>query len=201
MVGHNNNTAEEPEAAEFISALAAGNNSQLMVIAASSSSSATTSTVLALVAAAHQTGGRVVCIHGSEEETEIAKRTLGPFWQSRSEVLGFVTGEAHEILGSAQYEGADFVVIDCNLEGHDEEVLAAARKRNGAVVVGYNADFSRVGSWWRTNGWRTQLLPIGDRGGLLVTRVAPPVAARKSGSRWVVKVDQCTGEEHVFRVR
>ncbi|CAN1180540.1 hypothetical protein LINPERHAP2_LOCUS34822 [Linum perenne] len=205
MVGHK---AEEPEAAEFISALAAGNNSQLMVIAASAtSSSATSPTILALVAAAHQTGGRVICIHASEEETELCKRTVGPEL-GRSGVLGFVTGSAHELLsGSAQYGGADFVLIDCDLVGH-EEVLGVVRKRNGVVVVGYNADFGRVGSWWGSSGWRTQLLPIGD-GGLLVTRVAPP--ARKAavvggrscggGSRWVVKVDQCTGEEHVFRVR
>ncbi|KAL0299411.1 UNVERIFIED_CONTAM: hypothetical protein Sradi_6600900 [Sesamum radiatum] len=55
-------------------------------------------------------------------------------------------------------------------------------------------------------GFDAHLLPIGD--GLLVSRVAVKAengrcggGAGKIRSRWVVKVDKYTGEEHVFRVR
>ncbi|CAI0547212.1 unnamed protein product [Linum tenue] len=186
--------SKEPESAEFISALAAGNNSQLIVVASAAPTAATSSMLSALVTAAHQTGGRVVCIHQAQHETELARRALGP----RSRQVGFVTGEAHELLLSAH---ADFVLIDCHLDNH-EGILGAVQQQagsnqNGAVVVGYNALGS--GSWGSAGGgrWRTQLLPIGE--GLLVARMAPP--ARNKKSRWVVKVDKCTGEEHVFRIR
>ncbi|CAN1159014.1 hypothetical protein LINPERPRIM_LOCUS12174 [Linum perenne] len=194
--------AKEPEAAEFISALAAGNNSQLMVIASATSpstSSATSSTLVALVAAAYQTGGRVICIHPSHQES--AHLSIGLELGCHVE---FVTGPAHELL-SAQYADADFVVVDCHLDDHVLEAVQnrATRNRNGVVLVGYNV--GSKGYTWCSSGWKTQLLPIGD--GLLVTRMA---AARKvpavvggagSKSRWVVKVDKCTGEEHVFRVK
>ncbi|XWS37708.1 hypothetical protein CRYUN_Cryun19dG0068100 [Craigia yunnanensis] len=112
----------------------------------------------------------------------------------------FVVCEAQNLLLS-HYTEADFVLIDCNQENHEGILRAvrAGRKRNGALVVGYNA-FSK-GSW-RSSGSKTQLLPIGE--GLLVTRIA--AKAKIDGgfgrkSKWVVKVDKCTGEEHVFRVR
>ncbi|CAN0902595.1 hypothetical protein LINGRAHAP2_LOCUS22059 [Linum grandiflorum] len=200
---------KEPEAAEFISALAAGNNSQLMVIAASASSpSATSSTLVALVAAAYQTGGRVICIHPNQDEETIMS-SIGLELGCHVE---FVTGPAQELL-TAQYSHADFVVVDCRLDDHERVLEAVQNGRgiilNGVVVVGYNAgSTSDKGYSWCSSGWKTQLLPIGE--GLLVTRMAPP--ARKSPvvgggggcsskSRWVVKVDECTGEEHVFRVR
>jgi hypothetical protein len=67
--------------------------------------------------------------------------------------------------------------------------------------VGYNAFSKRS---WRSGGSKTQLLPIG--GGLLVTRIATDAKIADGcgcgkRSHWVVKVDKCTGEEHVFRVR
>ncbi|KDP22392.1 hypothetical protein JCGZ_26223 [Jatropha curcas] len=185
--------AKEPDVAEFISALAAGNNAQLMVVACASFS---TSTVLALVAAAHQTGGRVVCVLSSSKELQISRQILG-FDTCHVE---FVVGEAKNLI-LTQYSEADFVLIDCNLNNHESILGAvqASRKQNGAVVVGYNA--LNKGSWWST-GSKTQLLPIG--GGLLVTRIAAGCAKignLKKSSHWVVKVDKCTGEEHVFRVR
>ncbi|KAJ8771428.1 hypothetical protein K2173_026605 [Erythroxylum novogranatense] len=187
--------AKEPDVAEFISALAAGNNAQLMVIA---SASAANSTTLALVVAAHQTGGRVVCILRGHSELILSQKALGP----DACHIEFVVGEAQNLLSTC-YSGADFVLIDCKLENH-ECVLKAVQgsgKQNCAVVVGYNA-FSK-GSW-RSSGSKTQLLPIGE--GLLVTRIAPNTkmgsgCSNGRRSHWVVKVDKCTGEEHVFRVR
>ncbi|XP_027367627.1 uncharacterized protein LOC113873624 [Abrus precatorius] len=189
---------KEPDVAEFISALAAGNNAQLMVVACAAAAHSTT---LALVAAAHQTGGQVICIVPGHEELKASRKALG----MASHQVQFMIGEAQELLCD-QYEAADFVLIDCNLENH-EEILKAVqegRKQNGTVVVGYNA-FSCRGSCLSC-GSKTQLLPIGE--GLLVTRfgvtdTSPKYATRmgKIKSRWVVKVDKCTGEEHVFRVR
>ena len=192
--------AKEPDVAEFISAIAAGNNAQLMVVACGGAADSTT---LALVAAAHQTGGRVICIVRGLEDLNASKNVLG----LAAGQVQFVVGEAQELLLS-QYEAADFVLIDCNLENH-EEILKSVQvggKQNGTVVVGYNA-FSRGSNWWSC-GTKTQLLPIG--GGLLVTKFGSTATSPKYGSgmgkmmmksRWVVKVDKCTGEEHVFRVR
>ncbi|CAK7337087.1 unnamed protein product [Dovyalis caffra] len=187
--------AKEPDVAEFISALAAGNNAQLMVVACAD---VATTTTLALVAAAHQTGGRVVCVLPGHQELQLSKKFLG----CDACHVEFVIGEAQSLL-LTNYSEADFVLIDCNLENHEGVLGAvqAGRKRNGAVVVGYNA-FSK-GSW-RSGGSKTQLLPIG--GGLLVTRIAANAkiddgCGYGKRSHWIVKVDKCTGEEHVFRVR
>lgn len=153
---------------------------------------------LALVSAANQTGGKVVCILKSFQDLIVSKKILG----KDSKHVKFVTGDAQNLI-SNHFREADFVLIDCNIENH-ENVLRAVEKsvkqRNssGAVVVGYNAF---KGSW-RSGGLRTQLLPIGD--GLLVTRLlvaSPGSNCNGKRSHWIVKVDKCTGEEHVFRVR
>ncbi|XP_027358571.1 uncharacterized protein LOC113867441 [Abrus precatorius] len=190
--------AKEPAVAEFISALAAGNNAQLMVVACSGAADSTT---LALVTAAHQTGGHVVCIVPGQEELNASKIVLG----IATSQVQFMVGEAQELMLLNQ---ADFVLIDCKLMNH-AEILKAVQggdgKPNGTLVVGYNA-FSCKGSWWSC-GSKTQLLPIGK--GLLVTRFGATITSPKYGSRmsktrssrWVVKVDKCTGEEHVYRIR
>ncbi|CAJ1976395.1 unnamed protein product [Sphenostylis stenocarpa] len=191
---------KEPDVAEFISALAAGNNAQLMVVACAGAADSTT---LALVAAAHQTGGQVICVVPGHEELRASKVALGV----ASQQVQFLVGEAEKLLLKQCDQAADFVLIDCNLENH-EEILKAVeegRKQNGTVVVvGYNAFSCRKSCL--ACGSKTQLLPIGE--GLLVTRFGiretSPKYGKKMGkgkSRWVVKVDKCTGEEHVFRVR
>ena len=192
MQGHR---AKEPDVAEFISALAAGNNAKLMVVACAN---VTSSTALALAAAAHQTGGRVVCILPGLEELQSSTEFLG----LGSCHIEFVIGEAQALL-LKEYKESDFVLIDCHLENHEEILRAvqAGGNPNGALVIGYNA-FGK-GSW-RVNGSKTQLLPIGE--GLLVTRIGAKARVNNGDcggkrSRWVVKVDKCTGEEHVFRVR
>lgn len=186
--------AKAPNEAEFISALAAGSNAQLMVVACANDANSAT---LALVAAAHQTGGRVVCIFQGLEELKQSKKAL--FMDANH--VEFVLGDA-QILLSSRYQEADFVLIDCKLENHEEILRAvqSGRRRHGAVVVGFNA-FCK-GSW-RSSGAKTQLLPIGE--GLMVTRIAAASTNKIQSfgrkSQWIVKVDKCTGEEHVFRVR
>ncbi|CAK8532455.1 unnamed protein product [Lathyrus sativus] len=194
--------AKEPSVAEFISALAAGNNAQLMVVACAAAADSTT---LALIAAANQTNGNVVCVVPNHKDLIASKNLLG----GAANPVEFMIGkEAQEL---EVLHKADFVVIDCNLANHEEivkllQIGLDSNKKKGVVVVGYNA-FRCKGSW-RSCGSKTQLLPIGE--GLLVTRFGENTSInhkygsrmRKSvRSRWIVKVDKCTGEEHVYRVR
>ena len=123
---------KEPDVAEFISALAAGNNAQLMVVACGGAADSTT---LALVTAAHQTGGQVICIVPGHEELRASKIALG---RMASHQVQFMVGEAQEVLLEHYDQAADFVLIDCNLENH-EEILRFKR-------VG-----SKMGQWlWGT---------------------------------------------------
>ncbi|KAK2971739.1 hypothetical protein RJ640_022878 [Escallonia rubra] len=193
---------KEPDVAEFISALAAGNNAQLMVFASCATTSSTAaSTALGLVAAAHQTGGRIICIVRDEEQLHTSKIALRCNVDDRIE---FVIGEAQTLL-SNHYKEADLVVLDCNLENYERilRTVQASERHSSSVVLGYNA-FCKDS--WQWSGSHTHLLPIGE--GLLLTRRAARAKITSgsnggSGKRnhWVIKVDKCTGEEHVFRVR
>nr|XP_010910329.1 uncharacterized protein LOC105036263 [Elaeis guineensis] len=185
------NKAMEPNVAEFVSALAAGSSARLMVEACSDAAGPTT---LALIAAAHQTGGRIVCIVAGPDELHSSIESLGP----EADRVELVVGDARTLL-LGEYRGADFVMVDCELEDHKWVFTAAqagAMEACGGLVVGYNAFRER--SWpsggGGSGGLRVDLLPIG--GGLRVCRV-PPGAKR---SQWVVRVDEFTGEEHVFRI-
>uniref|UniRef100_A0A1J3FAQ2 Uncharacterized protein n=1 Tax=Noccaea caerulescens TaxID=107243 RepID=A0A1J3FAQ2_NOCCA len=207
--------SKEPNVAEFISALAAGNNAKKIAVACAGAANA--DILVALIAAANQTRGRVVCVLRGIEELIISKKMLEP---SEIHQIQFVVGESNDnALINDHFGEADFVLVDCNLDNHQEIVTKIVNHheenaRNGgvsgvAVVVGYNA-FSR-GSWRFSDGRKTQFLPIGE--GLLVTRVndngnynQKMMMMNKKNhhakkSHWVVKVDKCTGEEHVFRVR
>ncbi|XP_076900985.1 uncharacterized protein LOC143555292 [Bidens hawaiensis] len=163
-----------------------------MVVACAATARLTT---LGLVAASHQTGGRLVCIVKGIEELQSSKEALS---QDANHVE-FVIGNAQSYL-SNKYKSADFVVIDCNLENH-ERILEAVQteKEKSTIVLGYNAYWKDSWVWSRSN---SHLLPIGE--GLLLMRVAGKDGGKKVGGKrchWVVKVDKCTGEEHVFRVR
>ncbi|KAK4283208.1 hypothetical protein QN277_000184 [Acacia crassicarpa] len=209
--------SKEPDVTEFISAIAAGNNSQTMVMVASASSFPDSTILLAMLAAAHQTQGRVICIvDGSHGHLNPTKAFLASNIV-RSDQVDFLIGQPQELLTSeVACKNADFVVVDCELESHQEIftavcVAAAEKKKKNTVVVGYNAMKCKGYG----GGTRTQLLPIGK--GLLVTRFGDfggnsnnviggtkhygASGLGKFRSRWVVKFDKCTGEEHVFRVR
>lgn len=178
--------------AEFISAMAAGNCSRIMVDVCENSAGPTT---LALIAAAHQTGGRVICIVPTHDGLHASKATLG---ESASSV-DLVVGEPLTLFRSSNADVCsgmpDFVLVDCKIRG-SENVLAAARRTmeddgGNGVVVGYNA----MGS--HGIGIADHLLPIG--GGLRVSRGVDQTTIRGRG-KWVIKVDESTGEEHVYRI-
>ncbi|CAA3005756.1 uncharacterized protein LOC111393837 [Olea europaea var. sylvestris] len=186
--------AKEPNGVEFISALAAGNNAQIMVMACAGSADSTT---LALAAAAQQTGGRVICILSSIQDGYLSGTTQG----INADNVEFVTGDVKYLLIN-DYKEADFVAIDCNLENYEGiiRLTQESARCNNTIVLGYNA-FCKES--WRNSPSCSELLPIGE--GLLLIRIAAKKHANGSGSKkrgnWIVKVDKCTGEEHVFRVR
>lgn len=196
-------TATEPDVADSISAIAAGNNAKLMVVVGAAT---TISTTLGLVAAADQTGGHVISIFKEKHELHLSKQELG----SDSNKVEFILGDAETLLLN-NYRDADLVVIDCNLENH-EQILGAVQgngREKRTIVLGYNADWKDSWIWSRTN---SHLLPIGE--GLLLMRIAGKPengggskhtrCGSHGGSKkshWVVKVDSYTGEEHVFRVK
>ncbi|CAN6850865.1 hypothetical protein Bca4012_053069 [Brassica carinata] len=211
---------KEPNVAEFISALAAGNNARKITVACAGAANA--DILVALIAAANQTRGKVVCVLRGIEELIISKKMLEP---SEIHHIQFVVGEPNDnTLINDHFGEADFVLVDCKIKNHQDIVrkIVSQHEENArtgggsgvAVVVGYNA-FSR-GSWRFSDGRKTQFLPIGE--GLLVTRVNDDGSYNQKmmkknnddnhqhhdhvrKSHWVVKVDKCTGEEHVFRVR
>ncbi|KDP28759.1 hypothetical protein JCGZ_14530 [Jatropha curcas] len=183
---------KEPDTAEFISALAAGNNAQLMVIASAGVAGTNT---LPLIAAAHQTGGRVVCILSETSDFNESRNALVPYADS----VRFDVGDAETLLLN-DYKEADFVLIDCNICDW-KRVFRAAQEcgKDGSkgLVVGYNA--LHKGSC--NSDFKTHFLPIGE--GLLVTRIGVKVGCgdgHTKRSKWVVTVDKCTGEEHVYRI-
>nr|XP_043634935.1 uncharacterized protein LOC122606034 [Erigeron canadensis] len=195
----------EPDVAEFISAIAAGNNAKLIVIVGDATARSTT---LGLVAAAEQTGGHVISIFKGTDELHFSKEALG----SDASQVEFIIGDA-QIMLLNNYREADLVVIDCNLENHEQilEAIQGNGRANSTIVLGYNADWKDSWRWSRSN---SQLLPIAE--GLLLMRIAGKSENvvsvdgkhRRVGSHggskkshWIVKVDNCTGEEHVFRVR
>ncbi|KAK9758055.1 hypothetical protein RND81_01G203700 [Saponaria officinalis] len=182
---------KEVDVGEFISALAGGNNAKFMVEVCGSTSGPTT---LGLVAAAQQTGGRVICILPGPNEVEISKSNMSRYLNR----VEFVTGDPVTLLTS-DYRTANFVAVDCNVDSH-REIFKAVKKirvtgETGPFVVGYNAQ-KMVPLCGELGG---HFLPIGE--GLLVcdkVHKSHGLSAKKS--RWIVKVDKFTGEEHVFRV-
>lgn len=154
------------------------------------------STTLALVAAAQQTGGRVICILRGIEELHLSKMALGT--NSSHLEFALANSESLEMVLPNYYKDADFIAVDCNIQNH-EEILGSLQKntRNkSSIVLGYNA-FCKES--WRSSSLRTQLLPIGE--GLLLTRIAAKPKKDSDRGHWIVKVDKCTGEEHVYRVK
>ncbi|KAL9228987.1 hypothetical protein vseg_004507 [Gypsophila vaccaria] len=182
---------KEPDVAEFISALAGGNNAKFMVEVCGSTSGPTT---LGLVAAAQQNNGRVICILPGPKEVEISKSNMSRYLNR----VEFVAGDPITLL-TCDYRDANFVTIDCNIEGH-KEIFKAVKKNRlvgeaGPFVVGYNAQ-KMVPLCGELGG---HFLPIGE--GLLVCdKVHKENGFGVKKSKWVVKVDKLTGEEHVFRV-
>ena len=209
----------EPESPELISALAAGMNAQLIVEV----SSAPSTTTIALAAAARQTCGRLVCIFPAKPDTLQADSSMQEF--GLEDTTEFVIGEANELLPS--YKNVEFCLIDCKLTQDCSASLFQLLNINPslAVVVANNLlDRTTTGAYDRTfkkiPGAKSITLPIGK--GIEVTRIGTynssssqtqnkgiitdsrctshAFRGNNKKSKWIVHIDERTGEEHVFRV-
>ncbi|KAK1261553.1 hypothetical protein QJS04_geneDACA020537 [Acorus gramineus] len=89
--------------------MAVGNSARLMVEACSGAAGPTT---LALVAAARQTGGRASITALGEEAVNVEFVTAG------DDAAGLLMGK---------YARADFVIVDCKMEGREARVGGRAR--------------------------------------------------------------------------
>jgi predicted O-methyltransferase YrrM len=119
----------EPPSAEFICGLAAGCRSRCLLEIGGSSGLST----IALAAAARQTGGRVTSIEIEPARQELARRRLKEL--GLDGYVEFVLADAGRVLG--QYEGLEFVLIDCEKDDY-ERFLGLLRLSPGAVVVADN---------------------------------------------------------------
>ncbi|KAK9094085.1 hypothetical protein Scep_025554 [Stephania cephalantha] len=208
----------EPESSEFISALAAGMNAQLIVEVSSDVSPST----IALAAAARQTGGRVICILPEDKTQNQSKKVIKE--SGLKDVVEFKVGDAVEML--SHYENIDFSLIDCNTDDYSRLLKAVDVNPRKSVVVANNLEGENKGLGGQVKGLKDKTLvrstkhPIGK--GMEVTMIGakdqfkrdwdggggggtPPMEIRgrvkKTGkSKWIVKIDEESGEEHIFRV-
>ena len=209
------------ESTELISALAAGMNAQLIVEICSAPSS----TTIALSAAARQINGRFVCILPAKSDSLHVDSVKAMQEFGLEDTTEFVIGEAKELLPS--YKNVDFCLIDCKLTQDCSASLFQLLSINPslAVVVANNLlDRTTTGAYDRTfkkiPGAKSITLPIGK--GIEVTRIGTynssssqtqnkgiipdnrctshAFRGNNKKSRWIVHIDERTGEEHVFRV-
>ncbi len=153
----------EPDSAEFIGAVAAGCRARTLLEIGGSSGLST----IALAAAARQTGGRLVSIEIEPQRQDKAKAILEAL--GLSGCVEFVLADARSVLD--QYQGLQFVLIDCEKEDY-VRFADMLRLAPSAVVVADNI-FSH-GLWDYVRyirsrpGVESVTLPIGK--GLEVSR-------------------------------
>ncbi|XP_059634369.1 uncharacterized protein LOC132276780 [Cornus florida] len=210
----NSSPTPEPETNEFISALAAGMRSKLIVEVTSEVSPST----IALAAAARQTGGKLVCIlpEPTVDKSQKVIEDLG-----LNDVVEFITGDPVELLPN--YENIDFSLVDCKTDNYPRLLKLLDVNPRRSVVVANNLMKGRKGLGGHLEGMenkvevRSMKHPIGegmevtmigrsadlgkrDRGGSLHRTEKKGGSVKRNKSKWVVKVDEKSGEEHIFRL-
>lgn len=201
----------EPGSNEFISALAAGMKGKLIVEAKSSVSPST----LALATAAKHTRARFICILPEAHLPEAKRETKD---SGLNDVVEFKTGDPIEILQN--YEKIDFSLVDCKNDDYPKLLKMIKVNPQKAVVVAINlaGDKEGLGGHVAMTGLmkdnnvtvRSMKHPIGK--GMEITTIGstnkcerrdggggisvPP----KKKSKWIVQVDEESGEEHIFRL-
>ncbi|KAF8032442.1 hypothetical protein BT93_D1382 [Corymbia citriodora subsp. variegata] len=200
---------------EFISALAAGMRAKLMVEVASGVSPST----IALAAAARHTGGKLVCIVPEPVLAE-SKRVIKD--TGLKDMVEFKTGNPFELL--PKYKHIDFSLVDCNSADNADLLKLLDVNPSKSVVVANNLVGERKGLEGRVKGVpnkvavRSTKHPIGEgmeitvitktdepekkdgRGGGNHHEAEEGGPARTKNSRWIVRVDAESGEEHIFRL-
>jgi predicted O-methyltransferase YrrM len=119
----------EPDSAELITALASGSHATRLLEIGGSSGIST----IALAAAARQTGGRLVSLEIEPARQAESKRTLGDL--GLAEHVDYVLADAGTVLH--QYDGLQFVLIDCEKEDYIR-FFDLLRLAPGAIVVADN---------------------------------------------------------------
>ncbi|KAL5863323.1 hypothetical protein ACOSQ3_000837 [Xanthoceras sorbifolium] len=208
---------QEPGSDEFISALAAGMKAKLIVEVSSTVSPST----LALAAAARHTGGRFVCILPEPVLAE-SKKVIKD--SGLKDIVEFKTGDPTELL--SHYGDIDFSVIDCKNDNYTRLLKLLNVNHEKSVVVANNLVCEKKGLGGHVKGKKDRVQvrsmkhPIGK--GMEITTISRrnetekrdhghirsrfkietknDVTKRTGKSRWVVKVDEKSGEEHIFRV-
>ncbi|KAL6982102.1 hypothetical protein U1Q18_023718 [Sarracenia purpurea var. burkii] len=211
---NNTCTTSEPESKEFISALAAGMNAKLIVEVTPEVSSST----IALAAAARQTGGKLVCIL-PEPRLDESQKVIED--SGLNDMVEFKTGDPLEVLPN--YENIDFSLVDCKTDNYTNLLELLDVNPTKSVVVADNLVEGRKGLEGHVKGMETKgevrsmKHPIGKgmevtmigkcnefckrnqgRGGFSRARVGS--GKRTGKSKWIIKVDEKSGEEHIFRM-
>jgi len=203
---------QEPGSSEFVSALAAGTRSKLIVEVTSGVSPST----IALAAAARQTGGRLVCIL-PEPDLAASRNIIKDV--GLKDLVEFRTGDPSQLLQS--YENIDFSLVDCKNDDYTRLLKLLDVNPRKSVVVANNLVGKKKGLEGHLRGMKEKVAvrsmknPIGK--GMEVTMIGSKegtgtgtaeredrgrvgIRCGSMKSKWVVKVDEESGEEHIFRV-
>ncbi|KAJ4794459.1 ankyrin repeat/KH domain protein (DUF1442) [Rhynchospora pubera] len=205
----------QPQKSEFISALAAGTSAQLIVEVSPEASHST----IALAAAARQTGGRLVCILPQEESLAPSKEVMEE--SELDDIVDFQVGDPAELL--PKYENIDFSLVDCNSEYYEDVLKIIDVNPKKSVVVANNIKEGREGLSMEVPGGKDGILRsekhmignhmevtmIGRNAGMgwlkkgkeEVNITSPDKRRRpKRKIQWVKKIDEQSGEEHLYRL-
>ncbi|KAJ3700977.1 hypothetical protein LUZ61_004682 [Rhynchospora tenuis] len=205
----------QPQKSEFISALAAGTSAQLIVEVSPEASHST----IALAAAARQTGGRLVCILPQEESLAPSKEVMEE--SGLDDVVDFQVGDPAELL--PKYENIDFSLVDCNSESYEDVLKIIDVNPKKSVVVANNLKEGREGLSMEVPGGkdgmvrsekhmignRMEVTMIGRNAGMgwlkkgkegMNTTGSDKRRRPKRKIRWVKKIDEQSGEEHLYRL-
>ncbi|MBA0605138.1 hypothetical protein Godav_017746 [Gossypium davidsonii] len=168
-------TLQLPRSNEFISALAAGMKSKLIVEVKSSVSPST----LALATAAKHTGAKFVCILPEAALPEVKR-------ESKDLGLTNVNGDYPKLPNTIKVNPKRAVVVATNLSD-DKQGLGAhiVGKKNKVTVRSMKHP---IGKGMEITTWKNQ------------HKVIPLKKTATAKSKWFVKVDEESGEEHISRV-
>ncbi|XP_059651238.1 uncharacterized protein LOC132298903 isoform X2 [Cornus florida] len=196
--------------------MAAGMSAKLIVEVTSEVSLST----IALAAAARQTGGKLVCILPEPTQDEVQKVIED---SGLDDIVEFKTGDPVELLPN--YENIDFCLVNCKTDNYMRLLKLLDVNPRRSVVVANNLLEGRKGLGGHVKGMenkvkvRSMKHPIGR--GMEITMIGKGTETgvgdrsrrcvhrtdRKGGfvkrtdkSKWIVKVDEKSGEEHIFRL-
>ncbi|GAU13641.1 hypothetical protein TSUD_347450 [Trifolium subterraneum] len=194
---------------EFVSALAAGMKAKLIVEVTSSPASSST---IALAVAARQTGGKFVCIL-PEPVLDESRESINS--SGLKDQVEFRTEDPSKILPC--YKNIDFSLIDCKDESYAMLLNLLDVNPVRSVVVANNLVGDRKGLEGCVRrkdekvAVRSVKHPIGK--GMEVTMISKNDeinhkrhvrnyhhARKRNKSKWIVKFDEKSGEEHIFKL-